>query len=91
MSYWLIAGNGGWKGATEGIIMKYAIVVLIAIFVLSRCINNRAAVPDVEDIDIQNQESSGAQADEQMSEVGRAIAARRAGKTLREERYRACD
>ena len=69
---------------------RNAIVVLIAVFIFSGCISNRA-VPDVEDIDIQNQESSGAQADEQMSEVGRAIAARRAGKTLREERYRACD
>ena len=37
--------------------MKYAIVGLIAVFILSGCVNNRA-VPDVEDIDIQSQENN---------------------------------
>ena len=53
----------------KGIAMKYAIVVLIAVFIFSGCVNNRTAVPDVEDIDIQNQENSGAQGEGQMSDT----------------------
>ena len=53
--------------------MRYVIVVLIAVFILSGCVNNRATVPDGDNVDIQNQESSGAQADGQMSETNYII------------------
>ena len=47
---------------------RNAIVVLIAVFILSGCVNNRAVL-DVEDIDIQNLENSGAQGEGQMSDT----------------------